>query len=210
MKLFITLALSTVVSGTALAQVQEVKETKTKITCVTNLIQNQIHENGTTFPYSINRKSSESIRTTWSDGRGEYRLSDYQSFGDNGEVFSVGRGTARFTSVNEGNKITETIQSHNIVRYRDDFKVRGGNLKELKEDAVNVYYKINDNERVLISTSVNGKSEPTRDLREITTKLSDTVTSVKYVESTPYVEEVEGMKIEVLKFERTCEFQTLK
>lgn len=74
---------------------------------------------------------------------------------------------------------------------------------------LSIYYQINSNERVLLSIPENGKKELTHDLHETTTKINDRVTLVRYVESTPYHEILEGYKIEVLKSERTCEFAVL-
>ena len=209
MKLFITLALITNFSVTAFAKNNPVKETKTKITCYTDSILNKNYEDGRTDQDVTNRKTSESIRTTWSDGTSEYRLSDYKSFASDDLVHSVGKSTTKFSTLTDGKKVTETTQYHSVTRYRDDVSMTGGNLKERKGESVHVYYQVNDNERVLISYLEDGKSEPTHDQREITTKISDTVKSIKYILNTPYIEEHDGLKLEVLKHEMTCQFEIL-
>lgn len=189
----------------------QIQVTKTKITCSVDMVE-KIKSNSEGSQDLITKgQVSESLRTTWSDGAKEYRFSDYRSINNNGETFSVGKTTATFSSQTNYSRVTETTKSHSVVKYRDDFQVEGGNLKERNYEDVSVYLQLSANERILLSSVVDGKSVPTRDLREITTQINDKKKSVLYVEATPYTHEpFEGYVVEVLKSEMTCEFEVVE
>lgn len=189
----------------------QIQVTKTKITCSVDMVE-KIKSNSEGSQDLITKgQVSESLRTTWSDGAKEYRFSDYRSINNNGETISVGKTTATFSSQTNYSRVTETTKSHTVVKYRDDFQVEGGNLKERNYEDVSVYLQLSANERILLSSVVDGKSVPTRDLREITTQISDKKKSVLYVEATPYTHEpFEGYVVEVLKSEMTCEFEVVE
>ena len=104
----------------------------------------------------------------------------------------------------KGNQVTENSQSRVVVNYvNTDIEMADGNLQQNDYESTNVY-ELNGNERVLLSSVLNGNVVPTNGAREIEIKLNDTQKIVQYVEKTPYTIEVGGFKVEVLKSEMTC------
>lgn len=215
MNLLISLLITSFISlqGTAAElnpKNSQILESKIKISCNIDMVEKEKTDNEESQMIISKGLVSESLRTTWTDGVTQYRFSDYRSIDSNGETVSNGRSTTYFTATNEGSRTTETTRSHSVIKYRDDLQVSGGNLQERKVESVSIYLNISPNERILISSVDNGKSVPTRDLRETTTQISDKIKSVKYTEATPYTHEpIEGYIVEVLKSEMTCLFETI-
>lgn len=181
-----------------------VKITKTKISCTDDRME-KIPSNSPEHQTIITKgKVSESFRTTWASGDTEYRFSEYTNFQENGEAFSKGRNMAKVVTKKEGQQVTEVTQNRNIVHFvKKDFEVSGGNLQQRDSESTDVY-QVNGNERVLLSSVLNGKVMPTNGLREIEIKLNDKQKVLQIIEKTPYTYENGDFKMEVLKSELTC------
>lgn len=184
--------------------------TKTKITCSSDRLE-RVLSNLPEHQMQVTKgKVSESIRTTWASGDTEYRFSEFTAFTDNGtEVFSKGRSMSKVVTKIEGNQVTETIQMRQVINYvQKDTEVFGGNLQQRDNVSIAVFL-VNGNERTLISAVDDGKVSPTNGAKELEIKLSDKKKVVHYTEVTPYTWEDGDFKVEVLKSEMNCLFETL-
>ncbi len=182
--------------------------TKTKITCSVDRIEKI---DGDEEAFVTKGKASESIRTTWASGDTEYRFSEFTGFTDEGkEVQSKGRSMTKFVTKTQGNQVTETSEIRQVVNYvQKDMFLEGGNLRQ-RDMVSTAVYQVNGNERTLISAVDNGKVSPTNGAKEFEIKLSDTKKAIHYTEQTPYTLEEGDYKVEVLKSEMNCLFETIK
>jgi hypothetical protein len=184
---------------------------KVKITCSVDRIVKHSYK-GEQAQESITKgKASVSVRTTWASGNTEYRFSDFTSYIDDGkEVLSVGKVMSKIVTEVNGNRITETMQSRQVVQYVNE-KVRPeGDSLQSKDNESTAVYVVNGSERTLVSVLENGKMDNTYGRKEIEIKLSDDKKIVHYAETTPYVFEEGDWKIEVLKGEMNCLFEQIK
>ncbi len=184
---------------------------KIKITCSSDRVE-KVFFNGEEPKEQVTKgKTSESIRTTWASGDTEYRFSEFTGFMNDGkEVRSQGKNMAKVITKTEGNQVTETMQIRQVINYVEkDVEYTGGNLKQRDSEGISVY-QVNGNERTLISAVDDGKVSPTNGAKEVEIKLNDKQKVVQYTEKTPYTYEDKDFKVEVLKSEMNCLFETVK
>jgi hypothetical protein len=185
--------------------------TRQKITCTSDMVFKDYDGQGKFLGEHIRKgKTNESIRTSWTEGDVEFRSSDSSSFAQDGTVISMTRTLTKFTTKKlENGLVAETSELHSFTRYQGNFS--GENGKQIVERKVvsEDTYKVDGNQRILVTSIVDGK--PVRGTSvETETKISDTVKEIKFVESTPYVEQGDWGISEVLKSEMTCRFEVIE
>lgn len=185
-----------------------VSVTRQKITCTTDMVSKDYDKQGKFIGEStIKGKTNESLRTTWTEGDVEFRSSDTTGFSTDGSVSSVGRTLTKFSTKKlENGLVVETSEGHTFTKY-EKYLVDGKRTTERKSTSVNTY-KVDGDRRILVKSVVDGKESGGTSV-ETETRISDTVKEIKFVESTPYVEQGDWGISEVLKSEMTCLFESL-
>lgn len=217
-RMLLPLALSAISLNVAAQSVQSpevtapgVKTIRTKIICSEDR-ETKISVPGAEPKTEISKgKVSESLRTTWTDGKIEYRFSDFKGYRDSGKTLSAfGKTNVTFAVNTQENTVTEVTKSRSITQYVEPgVTLEGGNLKDRSVDTHSVY-QVNGNQRTLISVVVDGKSQDPRGLIETEFKLTDTQKVLRFVEKTPYTDTRGDTTFETLKSEVTCLMEELQ
>lgn len=199
------------VAPQAPVDIKPITITKTKISCTVDRIEKISDTKGGPVRELVTTgKASESIRTTWKSGDVEYHFSDATGFRNDGkEVAVIMKSIIKTVTKKENNQVFETSQVRQVLNYFTNLEIQGGNLQHREFETVSIY-QLYGSDKVLISSTYDGKSAPTFGLRETEIKLNDTQKKVFITHSTPYIIDEGDIKIEVIKAEQTCLFEDIK
>lgn len=194
-----------------LPEVPEVISTRTKITCSSDIQENIKFTDGTSQTYSFKGKGSESIRTSWKVGSKEYRISEYKSFDEAGNVTSMGYVIAEY-ELSEANGLrTEKSSGTRVTQYLGNryTMVEGKRSRILKATSTSEDVFVVDGSKItLVKSTYNGKPA---DVGIVTYETQDSPTqkTQRTVGLTGTRLNDDGSISDVIKDEVVCVLETL-